>query len=273
MTTEIATKQKQSLLTTMATRYGVEPNKMLATLKDVAFQSKEEITNEQMVALLVVANEYGLNPFTKEIYAFPDKQKGIIPVVGVDGWSRIINSSPVFDGMEFNYAESNATVDGDHRACPEWIECVIYRKDRTHPTKVREKLADCYRPAFVAKSGHHLKGPWQTHTERMLRHKAMIQCARLAMGYTQFYDPDEAERVVEGAQWEEVEVTRDADTGLAGVSRGADLPPSNLPETADKAAQPDRWQPSESDAPEKASGEYQIDNPTYGEYDEAAKRG
>ncbi len=31
----------------------------------------------------------------------------------------------------------------------------------------------------------------------MLRHKAMIQCARLAFGFTGIYDQDEAERIVE----------------------------------------------------------------------------
>ena len=31
----------------------------------------------------------------------------------------------------------------------------------------------------------------------MLRHKAMIQCARLAFGYGGIYDQDEAERIVE----------------------------------------------------------------------------
>ncbi|MCO2532685.1 phage recombination protein Bet, partial [Pseudomonas aeruginosa] len=32
---------------------------------------------------------------------------------------------------------------------------------------------------------------------RMLRHKAMIQCARLAFGFAGIYDQDEAERIVE----------------------------------------------------------------------------
>jgi hypothetical protein len=40
-------------------------------------------------------------------------------------------------------------------------------------------------------------GPWQTHPKRMLRHKAMIQCARLAFGYGGIYDQDEAERIAE----------------------------------------------------------------------------
>ena len=40
-------------------------------------------------------------------------------------------------------------------------------------------------------------GPWASHPKRMLRHKAMIQCARLAFGYGGIYDQDEAERIVE----------------------------------------------------------------------------
>jgi hypothetical protein len=31
----------------------------------------------------------------------------------------------------------------------------------------------------------------------MLRHKAMIQCARVAFGFVGVFDPDEAERIVE----------------------------------------------------------------------------
>jgi hypothetical protein len=33
----------------------------------------------------------------------------------------------------------------------------------------------------------------------MLRHKAMIQCARLAFGFAGIYDQDEAERIAEAA--------------------------------------------------------------------------
>jgi len=40
-------------------------------------------------------------------------------------------------------------------------------------------------------------GPWKSHPYRMLRHKAMIQCARLAFGFVGIYDGDEAERIVE----------------------------------------------------------------------------
>ena len=151
-----------------------------------------------MTALLVVANQYGLNPWTKEIYAFPDKNNGIVPVVGVDGWSRIINSHPQFDGIEFHHADKLVTMPGGKPA-PEWIECHIYRKDRSRPIVVREYLDEVYRAPFKGKYGE-VTGPWQTHTKRFLRHKSMIQCARLAFGYGGIYDQDEAERIVDATE-------------------------------------------------------------------------
>jgi phage recombination protein Bet len=145
---------------------------MIDTLKATAF--KGQVSDEQMMALLIVANQYGLNPWTKEIYAFPDRNNGIVPVVGVDGWSRIINSHAQFDGMDFSQDAESCT-------------CIIYRKDRGHPIKVTEYLAECKRDV----------APWKSHPRRMLRHKAMIQCARLAFGFVGIFDQDEAERIVE----------------------------------------------------------------------------
>lgn len=57
---------------------------LIETLKKTAF--KGAVTDEQMAALLIVANQYKLNPWTSEIYAFPSNG-GITPVVGVDGWA------------------------------------------------------------------------------------------------------------------------------------------------------------------------------------------
>lgn len=160
------------LMVTMANRFCVPESEMLATLKATAF--KGNVSDAQMTTLLVVANQYNLNPWTKEIYAFPDKNNGIVPVVGVDGWSRIINDNPAFDGMEFAQDDDSCT-------------CKIYRKDRKHPISVTEYMSECNRKV----------GPWQSHPKRMLRHKAMIQCARVAFGFGGIYDQDEAERIQE----------------------------------------------------------------------------
>jgi hypothetical protein len=167
----VATLKPATVSARMAERYGVSEAEMLHTLKATAF--KGQVSDAQMQALLIVADQYSLNPWTKEIYAFPDKG-GIVPVVGVDGWSRIINENSQFDGMDFAQDEESCT-------------CIIYRKDRSHPIKVTEWMSECKRGTQ----------PWQSHPKRMLRHKAMIQCARLAFGYTGIYDEDEAQRIVE----------------------------------------------------------------------------
>jgi phage recombination protein Bet len=148
-------------------------------LKATAFKSGTQVSDAQMTALLVVANQYGLNPFTKEIFAFPDKG-GIVPVVGVDGWSRIMNNHQQFDGMgmEFKFEDDSCT-------------CIIYRKDRSHPISATEYLGECRRDNSPA---------WKSHPRRMLRHKAMIQAARLAFGFAGIYDQDEAEHIVDVTQ-------------------------------------------------------------------------
>lgn len=160
----------------LAERFSMGDNgkEVVSVLKATAF--KGQATDAQLTALLIVSQQYGLNPFTKEIYAFPDRQNGIVPVVGVDGWSRIINSHGQFDGMDFAQDDESCT-------------CVIYRKDRAHPIKVTEWMAECRRDGV---------GPWKSHPRRMLRHKAMIQCARIAFGFVGIYDEDEAQRIIEG---------------------------------------------------------------------------
>lgn len=169
----MSTAMVPQLTSKLAARLGMEGGEELVNvLKATAF--KGQVSDAQMTALLIVANQYGLNPWTKEIYAFPDKNNGIVPVVGVDGWSRIINEHPQFDGMEFKQDEESCT-------------CVIHRKDRGHPVAVTEYMSECKRGA----------GPWVSHPKRMLRHKALIQCARLAFGYTGIFDQDEAERIAE----------------------------------------------------------------------------
>lgn len=180
---------KQSLVHRFAEKYSIDESKFLDTLKATAFKQKDnvQITNEQMTMLLVVADQYGLNPFTKEIYAYPDKG-AIVPVVSVDGWARIINENPQMDGLEFVYSPETRQHKG--KTVHEWIDCIITRKDRAKPIVVREFLDEVMRTVNFAT-------PWDSHPKRMHRHKALIQAARLAFGFAGIYDQDEAERIIE----------------------------------------------------------------------------
>ena len=134
--------------------------------------------------LLIAAERLGLDPLNNEIYAIQgggDPLSPVLLVVSVNGWSRILNANPAFDGMHF--LESIETLD----SIPQWIECTIHRKDRSVPTTVREYLCEV--------RGTH--SAWLSHPRRMLRHKAMVQCARICFGLVGIYDPDEAMRIQE----------------------------------------------------------------------------
>jgi phage recombination protein Bet len=191
--TAIAKPVQPGLVSRFSGRFGVDPAKLLATLRGTCFRQRKEgleVSNEQMMALLVVADQHGLNPFTKEILAFESKGD-IIPVVSVDGWSRIINDHPELDGIEFRFSPDEITMPGA-KTCPLWCEAVIYRKDRSRPTIVREYLDEVY---VSPRNGY--PGPWQSHTKRMLRHKSLIQGARVAFSFSGIYDEDEARRIIE----------------------------------------------------------------------------
>jgi phage recombination protein Bet len=205
----------QSLGTKLATRLGIDadPVATINILKNTAFKVKDKVvSDEQLAALLIVADQYGLNPWTKEIYAFPDKQGGIVPVVGVDGWSRIINEKQQLNGIEFNYSSETKTK--NNKTVHEWIECIIYRKDREKPTVIREYFDEVYRELSY-------ENAWKSHPNRFHRHKTLIQCARVAFGFAGIYDEDEADRIIS--------------MGKAEVVKENDLMPT--PKNADEETQ------------------------------------
>jgi phage recombination protein Bet len=177
--TTIATREpaKRSVLLAMASRFGMEAAAFEATVR--ATCGCAGATREEFAAFLLVANEYGLNPVTREIYAFPKKGGGIQPIVGVDGWMRMANAHPEFDGLEvdFQHDDAGKLVSATAR---------VHRKDRTHAVVVTEYLAECYRNT----------DPWKM-PHRMLRHKAAIQGIRYAFGFAGIMEPDEAEGIVE----------------------------------------------------------------------------
>jgi phage recombination protein Bet len=193
-----AKAERKSLLVTFSERYGIEANRMMATLRATVIRPAKdgtEATNEQIASFLVVANQHDLNPFTKEIHAFLGRQGGIVCVVGVDGWAKKANEHPAFDGMTFDQDDEKCT-------------CTIYRKDRTHPVVVTEYLKECYRPT----------DPWNTTPKRMLRHRSFVQCSRMAFSFAGIYEPDEAQRIID-LEDGEIDVTPGAEPINAAEGR------------------------------------------------------
>ena len=170
MANEVATKK--SLTGMMAAKFDMDATMFLNTIKNTVMPSKA--SNEEVAAFLMVAKEYDMNPLLREIHAFPKKGGGIQTVIGVDGWSKIITRHKHFDGTDFAYE------DKEHR--PFSCTCTLYRKDTSHPITVTEFYEECHRNTE----------PWDTMPRRMLRHKALMQCGRVAFGLSGLVDEDEA---------------------------------------------------------------------------------
>lgn len=166
-----------SVMVDMANRYGMDPRAFEATMRATVVPA--ECSREQMAAFLLVAKEYNLNPLTKEIYAFPTRGGGIQPIVSIDGWCNLINSHTMLNGIEF---DDHASADGKALTA---ITARIWRKDRDKPITVTEYMDECNRKTDT----------WTKWPRRMLRHKALIQCARYAFGFAGIIDPDEADRL------------------------------------------------------------------------------
>ena len=177
--------KRRSLMQAMADRYGIDAKVLEQTLiKSIIGTLDRPPTREEFATFCMVANEYRLNPFLKQIYAFPKKGGGMETIVPVDGWAKLINEHPQFDGMNFEDER-----DAQGRLTKSW--CTMHRKDRSHPIRVGESMLECLR---YNKRGEVLE-TWNTWPERMLRHKSMIQCARYAFGFSGIVDPDEAQRI------------------------------------------------------------------------------
>ena len=180
MNNQIQVQQpKNKALAALAARLNIDEQEVQGIVMRTLVSAKgnQQPTAEEFVTFLAIANEYKLNPLTKEIYAFSNRGT-IQPIVSIDGWLSIINNHPQFDGMEFiDSADANGNLVS--------VTCSIYRKDRSRATQVTEYMAEC--------RGN--TEPWKKWPARMLRHKAAIQAARYAFGLSGIYDPDEADRI------------------------------------------------------------------------------
>ena len=173
-------------LAIMAQRIAVPATELQQTLMQTAFKGA---TTAEFLMLVAVANKYDLDPFVREIYAFPKKGGGIVPLVPIDGWLKIIKRNSDYAGMDVAWSDDMVRPSPQARECPSWVEVTIHHKSTPdHPTVHREWIDEMYRET----------GPWQSTTKRMLEWKGIIQAGRVAFGLSGIFDQDEAQRISQG---------------------------------------------------------------------------
>jgi hypothetical protein len=229
---EVLEGQPRGVVATMAQKFNMRPESFEATVRATCSpapkrdQEAVPLTREEFAAFILVANHYDLNPLTREIFAYPKRGGGIVPVVSIDGWVNLINRQPACDGWDM-------VADLDKNGFLKSYTCTMYRKDRAHPCVVTEFLSECFRDTE----------PWKMMKNRMLRHKALVQSGRYAFGFAGIYDEDEARTIagVEDAS-EKRRAPAPPIVGEQGAAPGAlaiehkpdvviDLPTATAPET------------------------------------------
>jgi len=114
---------------------------------------------------LRTVRQYALDPLQEEVLV-TKYDEGWQVSVSVDGWMKIINRHPAFGGLTFSQSSE------EKEGMPIWMECTIHRSDRAIPTTVREYMTEVSTESEV----------WQKMPRRMLRHRVLQQCARVAIG-------------------------------------------------------------------------------------------
>ncbi len=170
-----ATK-KQSIHLDLTTRLIAKELEVLAMTMDLNREELQAWLDQQMsqptgapaksiLHVLRTANQYRLDPLQDEVF-LSHYEQGWQVSIGVDAWIKLMNQHPAFAGVTF--LESTDYKD----EIPVWMECTIYRSDRIIPTTIREYYCEVRNDSAI----------WDKMPRRMLRHRALQQCARLAMG-------------------------------------------------------------------------------------------
>jgi len=121
---------------------------------------------QTLLALLRLSRANYLDPLKEEVALALYEDGHWQAYITVEGYSKMLNCHPGFDGIVFT--ESPEVTNG----VPIWMECTIYRKDRRLPIVIREYFEEVKGEQTI----------WQKMPRRMLRHRTMQQCARLAIG-------------------------------------------------------------------------------------------
>lgn len=135
-----------------------------------------EVPHQTLLHLLRTANAYELDPLKEEVL-LTQYENSWQASISVDGWIKLLHQHPAFSGATFTQSpessDTQAPKDPQHLSNI-WMECTIYRSDQVMPTTVREYLSEVQNEGEI----------WKKMPRRMLRHRVLQQCARLALGYT-----------------------------------------------------------------------------------------
>ncbi len=191
--TERATKGKREFIDQLAKMVKMDPAGYEVITREIVKKSVgRDLTDAEYAYFMSVAAKYKLDPMMRQIYCFIKKVKdkktgkhvdaGIQIAVEYDGWIKIVNSHPDFDGMDpikYEYGPKGELISAT---------ITFYRKGKFRGISTTIFYQEFYRE----------KNPvWKKMPRWMCGVRAYCQGGRRAYGISDIIDPDEAMRWVE----------------------------------------------------------------------------
>lgn len=173
-------------LSVIAASNGVTQEEVAEVLRGMIISGKgqhgAQATNAEMTVVSSIFAKYDLNPFIREGHAFVSGGK-LQVMIGLDGWIKIANRHPEFDGYEqFDNFDDKGELAS--------VTTKIYVKNRRFPTPHTEYMKEAFVPTSPA---------WKKYSYRMLAGKSLGQCVRKAFGISEVLDDDEASRITDNS--------------------------------------------------------------------------
>ncbi|AUR94130.1 coil containing protein [Vibrio phage 1.191.O._10N.286.52.B4] len=183
-------------LVKIAENTGVTTEDVNSVLKKMIVSAKNQngatASDAELLVLGGICAQYSLNPLVKEVHAFVTGGK-LQFTIGVDGWLKIMNRHPKYNGLDREY-------DFDNNGKIRSVTTKIYTKGNDHPTPYRAFFSECFQAKSTA---------WSSFPIKMLTNKADIGAIRAAFGITDVsdLDPDEADRIKESEPAQSRDIT------------------------------------------------------------------
>ena len=166
---------------------GVSTHEQVVNILNYKLSPNQPLTETEIDMIINLCENYQINPAFGMLYLRRDLENNTIyPTLKVDGWYKLVNDQPDCNGYEFIESESVIPVPNSTNPdlrCFESIGCKIYRKGRDHTPIIYEYINECFNPFNSA---------YATHPNRLLRHSAFIQAARVVYNLSGLSDPNES---------------------------------------------------------------------------------
>lgn len=154
-------------------------------------KKSDQVRPDELIQYAALCKNAGLDPATSEVSPLVQRDR-ISLIIGVDGWTRIANRDPNFDGIEYKFSEE--TVKAGSHEVPKYIDTFVYFKNRSHASFWRTPYDEAFRSTSPV---------WSSMPLQMLQNRATTNAIKRAFGLAGIVDNEDVQYIKQN----EIDVT------------------------------------------------------------------